>query len=215
MEIKVNVEELKKHKLFVATPMYGGMAHGLYIKSSLDLQAIMSKYGVETKFSFLFNESLITRARNYLVDEFLRTDYTVIINANGTGSITLVTAGTGNITIVGARAIQRTSDYTTGGDLFASTLNTDLDSQTIYAQQVAETAERGLKAPVVDPTDINMTLPAKATRAGTVLAFNATTGSNVFFGDQIISGAQNHLYTTLDNGTQLMLGASENGQGTS
>jgi hypothetical protein len=107
----------------------------------------------------------------------LTTDYTVIINANGTGSVTLVVAGTGNITIVGARAIQRTSDYTTGGDLFASTLNTDLDSQTIYAQQVAETAERGLKAPVIDPTDINMTLPAKATRAGTVLAFNATTGN--------------------------------------
>jgi hypothetical protein len=107
----------------------------------------------------------------------LTTDYTVIINANGTGSVTLVLAGTGNITIVGARAIQRTSDYTTGGDLFASTLNTDLDSQTIYAQQVAETAERGLKAPVVDPTDINMTLPAKASRVGTVLAFNATTGN--------------------------------------
>ena len=107
----------------------------------------------------------------------LTTDYSVTINANGTGSITLVTAGTGNITIVGARAIQRTSDYTTGGDLFASTLNTDLDSQTIYAQQVAETAERGLKAPVVDPTDINMTLPAKASRVGTVLAFNATTGN--------------------------------------
>jgi hypothetical protein len=107
----------------------------------------------------------------------LTTDYTVIINANGTGSVTLVVAGTGNISIVGARAIQRTSDYTTGGDLFASTLNVDLDSQTIYAQQVAETAERGLKAPVVDPTDINMTLPAKASRVGTVLAFNATTGN--------------------------------------
>jgi hypothetical protein len=103
----------------------------------------------------------------------LTTDYSVTINANGTGSVTLVTAGTGNITIVGARAIQRTSDYTTGGDLFASTLNTDLDSQTIYAQQVAETAERGLKAPVIDPTDINMTLPSKASRAGKTLAFDA------------------------------------------
>jgi hypothetical protein len=103
----------------------------------------------------------------------LTTDYTVIINANGTGSVTLVVAGTGNITIVGSRAIQRTSDYTTGGDLFASTLNTDLDSQTIYAQQVAETAERGLKAPVTDPTDIAMTLPAKASRAGKTLAFDA------------------------------------------
>jgi hypothetical protein len=76
MEIQVKVDELRKNKLFVATPMYGGMAHGLYIKSCLDLQNIMNRYGIETKFSFLFNESLITRARNYLVDEFLRTDYT-------------------------------------------------------------------------------------------------------------------------------------------
>ena len=74
MEIQVKVDELKKHKLFIATPMYGGMAHGLYIKSCLDLQSVMTKYGVETKFSFLFNESLITRARNYLVDEFLRSE---------------------------------------------------------------------------------------------------------------------------------------------
>jgi hypothetical protein len=76
MEIKVKIDELRKNKLFVATPMYGGMAHGLYIKSSLDLQSTMAKYGIEAKFSFLFNESLITRARNYLVDEILRTDFT-------------------------------------------------------------------------------------------------------------------------------------------
>ena len=74
MEIQIKTEDLKQKSLFVATPMYGGMAHGLYIKSCLDLQSTMSRYGIETKFSFLFNESLITRARNYLVDEFLRTD---------------------------------------------------------------------------------------------------------------------------------------------
>jgi hypothetical protein len=79
MEIQVNVDDLKKHKLFIATPMYGGMAHGLYVKSCLDLQTTMTRYGIETKFSFLFNESLITRARNYLVDEFLRTDYTHLL----------------------------------------------------------------------------------------------------------------------------------------
>lgn len=107
----------------------------------------------------------------------LTTDYSVTINANGTGSITLVTAGTGNITIVGAKNIQRTTDFTTGGDLFANTLNDELDNQTIFIQQVAETSERALKAPVTDPTDIAMTLPAKASRAGTVLAFNATTGN--------------------------------------
>ena len=76
MELKINVDELKKCKLFVATPMYGGQCFGLYTKAALDLQTQMSKYGIETKFSFLFNESLITRARNYLVDEFLRSGYT-------------------------------------------------------------------------------------------------------------------------------------------
>ena len=104
----------------------------------------------------------------------LTTDYAVTINANGTGSVTLVaTAGTSNITIIGARAIQRSSDYTTGGDLFASTLNVDLDSQTIFSQQVAETAQRSLKAAITDSTALNMDLPAAQTRANKLLGFTA------------------------------------------
>lgn len=71
MEISITKEDLKKYSIFVATPMYGGMNHGLYMKACLDLQALCMQYGVQVKFSFLFNESLITRARNYLVDEFL------------------------------------------------------------------------------------------------------------------------------------------------
>lgn len=74
MQLEVKVEELRKNKLFVATPMYGGMAHGMYAKSCLDLQAICAQYGIDVRFSFIFNESLITRARNYLVDEFLRAE---------------------------------------------------------------------------------------------------------------------------------------------
>jgi hypothetical protein len=42
------------------------------MKSCLDLQSVCHKYGVGIVFYFLFNESLVTRARNYLVDEFLR-----------------------------------------------------------------------------------------------------------------------------------------------
>lgn len=105
----------------------------------------------------------------------LTTDYTVTINTNGTGSITLVSAATGadNITIVGDRGIQRTTDFVTGGDLFANTLNQELDALTIYSQQVDEKAERGLKAPVTDPTDIAMTLPSKTSRANKTLAFDS------------------------------------------
>jgi len=80
MEISIKKEELQKKSIFVATPMYGGMNHGLYAKACLDLQAICMQYGVKIKFSFLFNESLITRARNYLVDEFLhRSDCTHLL----------------------------------------------------------------------------------------------------------------------------------------
>jgi hypothetical protein len=110
----------------------------------------------------------------------LTTNYTVTINTNGTGSITLVSAATGadNITIVGDRGIQRTTDFVTGGDLFANTLNQELDALTIYSQQVDEKAERGLKAPVTDPTDIAMTLPSKTARANKTLAFD-TNGNPV------------------------------------
>jgi hypothetical protein len=79
MEIRVNSEDLRKIKLFVCTPMYGGQCTGLYMKACLDLQTTCLKYGIEIRFSFLFNESLITRARNYLVDEFLRSGFTHLL----------------------------------------------------------------------------------------------------------------------------------------
>jgi hypothetical protein len=79
MELSIKVEDLRKAKLFVATPMYGGQNNGLYMKACLDLQSLCMQYGVEIRFSFLFNESLITRARNYLVDEFLRSGYTHLL----------------------------------------------------------------------------------------------------------------------------------------
>lgn len=74
MELTISIEELRKNKVFIATPMYGGQANGMYVKSILDLQGLLNHYGIESRFSFLFNESLITRARNYLVDEFLRSE---------------------------------------------------------------------------------------------------------------------------------------------
>ena len=116
----------------------------------------------------------------------LTTDYTVTISGTtGQGSVTLVVAATGadRITIVGARAIQRSTDFVTGGDFFANTLNTELDSEVIFVQQVAETAERSIKAPVTDPTSINMTLPLNTVRAGRTLAFDAT--GNPVAGDPI------------------------------
>jgi hypothetical protein len=79
VEIKIDIEQLRKNKIFIATPMYGGQCCGMYMKSCLDLQTIFQQYGIPSRFSFIFNESLITRARNYLVDEFLRTDFTHLL----------------------------------------------------------------------------------------------------------------------------------------
>jgi len=74
MEININVEELRKRKLFIATPMYGGACAGMFAKSCADLSAICAQYGIPLQYYFLFNESLITRARNYCCDEFMRSD---------------------------------------------------------------------------------------------------------------------------------------------
>lgn len=79
MEIEINLEVLRKRKLFVATPMYGGQCHGMYTKSSVELAKICTYYGIEVKNFYLFNESLITRARNYCCDEFMRSDCTHMI----------------------------------------------------------------------------------------------------------------------------------------
>ena len=75
-KLEISVDELRKKKLFVATPMYGGMCFGPYTKACLDLNALCIQYGIQVQFFFLFNESLITRARNYLVDEFMRSGAT-------------------------------------------------------------------------------------------------------------------------------------------
>jgi hypothetical protein len=79
MQITIDTKELAKNKLMVCTPMYGGMCHGTYAKSALDLQMVCAQYGITCRFSFLFNESLITRARNYLVDEFLRSGFSHLL----------------------------------------------------------------------------------------------------------------------------------------
>ena len=75
-EVKVSIEDLRKRKLFLATPMYGGNCVGMYTRAVADLAAICAKYQIPLQLYFLFNESLITRARNYCADEFLRSDAT-------------------------------------------------------------------------------------------------------------------------------------------
>lgn len=65
--------------IFVGTPMYGGMTTGYYTQSMMMLQAACSQNNIGMNMSFLMNESLITRARNAVVANFLKSNATHLL----------------------------------------------------------------------------------------------------------------------------------------
>lgn len=83
-ELKVDWERLQGKKLFIGVPMYGGMCVGMFARSMCDLSALCAVKGIQLQLYFLFNESLITRARNYCCDEFMRSgaDHLMFIDAD-------------------------------------------------------------------------------------------------------------------------------------
>jgi len=72
INIQVPIEKMRERKLFVAVPMFGGNCSGMFARSLTDLSALCTHYGIQFRLYSIFNESLITRGRNYCVDEFLR-----------------------------------------------------------------------------------------------------------------------------------------------
>ena len=155
----------------------------------------------------------------------LTTHYTVSIASNGTGTVTITAAGLAlapasptQYAIVGNRTIARTTDYVTGGDFFANTLNDELDQQTIFAQQNQEGIQRSLQAPQTDPTSISMTLPRASVRAGKVLSFdpqgnpaavdyigenrgNWTAGTAYYIRDVVKDTTNDNIWQCIDNHT--------------
>jgi len=85
----------------------------------------------------------------------LTTHYTVALSADGTGSITFVGGQEPTtaqlITIIGDRAISRTTDFTAGGDIRASTMNLDLDALTVQQQQLDEAMDRAVQVEIRPP----------------------------------------------------------------
>lgn len=74
--IQCTMDQLRQRTLFLGLPCYGGMCTASFAKSLAALAAHGSAIGVRVGMQFLNNESLIQRARNYIVDEFLRSDAT-------------------------------------------------------------------------------------------------------------------------------------------
>ena len=77
------MEEQKKDefyaKVFLATPMYGGNCTGVYVQSLMDMTGLLTAHNIRLSCAFMFNESLITRARNNLASQFLDSDNTHLL----------------------------------------------------------------------------------------------------------------------------------------
>ena len=127
----------------------------------------------------------------------LSSDYTVTINANGTGSVNIITGSnvpstptaSDTIIIIGARDIERTTDFVTAGDLLASSLNEQLDSNIIFEQQIDERVDRSIKFPVYDSFTGDNVLPAAATRADKILKFDSSGNIGVESASALFGGA--------------------------
>jgi hypothetical protein len=78
-------EFLKTKSLFIATPVYGGNSVAVnYLQSLIALINMCHNLGISYRVSFMYNESLITRARNKLTADFRKTECThfVFIDAD-------------------------------------------------------------------------------------------------------------------------------------
>lgn len=71
-------------KLTIATPMYGGQCSGIFTKSLIIAIPKLAAAGIEVDYIDLYNESLITRARNTLTQMFLnsKSDRLLFIDAD-------------------------------------------------------------------------------------------------------------------------------------
>jgi hypothetical protein len=59
--------------------MYGGMCTGLFAQNLMIFQSICAQNNVGIMLSFMFNESLITRARNAITQSFLKSEATHLL----------------------------------------------------------------------------------------------------------------------------------------
>jgi len=115
------------------------------------------------------------------------------VGSDSGGVVTLVTGATAGdiITLYRDMALERLTSYTNGGDFLAADVNNDYDRLWLALQQNTGVSNRALVAPNTDPTDINMTIPDKATRLGKLLQFNSTTGNpeavSATTGTQVVS----------------------------
>jgi lysophospholipase L1-like esterase len=132
-------------------------------------------------FEFLANADLAVYVNGTL--KTLTTDYTLTgANTTGGGSLTFVTGRTAGeiVTILGNLAYSRnTNKYTKYGLLPAEVLEADFDAVQVQSKQLALADQFALRLPMTDSGSAPAVLPAKASRANTLLGFDANGAATV------------------------------------
>ena len=72
----IDLEQLRKHNVFFATPCYGGLLTDQFFLSMFRTSQTFMQHGINFRITTLRNESLVTRARNILTAMFLESDCT-------------------------------------------------------------------------------------------------------------------------------------------
>ena len=78
-QLQINIDDLRKEKIFIATPCYGGMLTEAYFRSMVRTLTFFNQHQIPIAFGTIANESLVTRARNVLVAYFLQSNYTRLL----------------------------------------------------------------------------------------------------------------------------------------
>ena len=74
--VKLKAEHFINKSLMIATPCYGGELCAEYTLSIYKLSSLLSAFEIKHTLNLMANESLVTRARNHLVAQFIASDYT-------------------------------------------------------------------------------------------------------------------------------------------
>ncbi len=130
-------------------------------------------------FSFQINEASELKVILGTATQNLSSDYTVTVNADGTGTVNYSSApSTGQkLTILANRPLSRTSVYSTGASFTAASLESDFDNTIMTLQQFNETIDRTLQLPeyVTGSTPPSLTVPYNDTasnNANKVIGYN-------------------------------------------
>jgi len=74
--LEIKIDDLRKERIFIATPCYGGQLTEAYFRSTIRLLTFCNQHQIPVAFGTIANESLVTRARNVLVAYFLQSNFT-------------------------------------------------------------------------------------------------------------------------------------------